>query len=1542
MEKLQTHPEMLLFSRAYWFERQDRYDEALDAITQAVDIRDARSSIAYRAHLLTLVGRDEDAYEMLKQYDAQKQAASFSWQMSAMAYERRDYAECSRLLERFESLSPLLERAFGERFTMFRCELSRRAGDDEKAIEYAKRSRSAFGKKVAQRLADTERRDRVDKILPVEFVRQHEMTCGPATLSAISHFWGRSAEHLEVAEEICYNGTTAHAERNWAKQHGYFTREFTVTEEATESMIGRDIPFTLVTRGAGYAHLQAVIGYDGRTGTILIRDPFHRVRGAAAADELLESQAAHGPRGMVLVPEADAEKLAGIELPDAELYDLIHEMDDALIQHDRDRAVGALKQIEDQAPDHQLHWQAKRQLATYDGNEQGILAAVQEIRKLYPDDVSFQMSELSLLGNLGKSAERIARLRELVARPMPHPLLKLQLAESLALDGRHRDEAQQLLREAIRKGPSYARSYLELGDLWWQRNERAAALRLFRFAANLEEKDEYLAQRFFDACVAMGRTEEALQWLQARYDRFGGQSMQPSVTLQHALSRLGRHAEGIAVLEEAMKRRPDDKELVLSAVHSLAATSSEYWPRAKELLQSVKGKAPERGWHETASELAVLQGKWQEGLDHLEHLLPRSPLSMPLREKISDLIGQIDGEEAAIEHWRRASEEFQHYQPLAERYAMALRTRPLEEIEPVLRNILAQSPDNAWAVRELASHVMAAGKLDEAEKLTEQACQLDGENAFAVGLLASLDARRGDNASARKRLREILQNDICNEYLLSRFLDSCDSVEELTDELDWVIQQLQKQPITEDVLLVYRDYAESVVPAEDLLQSLQEAVEARSDLWQAHQAHIRQLTHMQQLDEAMAASERAAERFALEPNAWFEMYRVASAVGDAATQKRALKRCDLLRPNNPTVVRALSDVLCSEGYYQEARELLEQLISVRPLDPVNRGYLADVLAELGETEPALEQYENAVSLEPDYEYGWGRLEGMAEELGRKGYRLQLAERLTKEQPHSAGLWLEYGRTLGMNEEFEQAHEALTKAEAIDPYREAIHIARARLLLNAGDFESAMAALQPEIYPTTPASLEATRAQMLWDIGQQQDAYDLIQQTATQNPGHLGIWHRLEQWAMTRGDRDQAITAVEHQIESQPHDPDVLDSAASSLVDLGDIEKAIATYRRIVEIAPGYAGSRCCLFDLLVEQDEWDEAAALMRDLPRCDQHPTVIARRMQVTVRDKDLSQAEQDFDAIIHNDQWSWWAVEHAIEMMSELGNRDWVLAQIETELRNPDSHEDFGRAWAMIQLTNPRAFGDKLTTVSKRIRQWISGEHPAAGRSAMSTLMPHFAQQGPGMLGFLKRFINENEDWIRSDTHAWTSIAYAMADQPGMIPKQLIKQWIDGWQQRDDFAPWMLTNVHELCRIIGDEAGGRDAVQTALQMPADQMQSQLRLWAAHDSLVEGDNQEALHHFMGAARLEYLEGLDQLLHYWVEAVINARQSTDKQAAFAQIKSQFKALGLKPKFFTEQPAYLQPYIRTLRMIAEAIGTPSAKWWCLKKTLRVKMAGMGLS
>ena len=111
------------------------------------------------------------------------------------------------------------------------------------------------------------------------------MTCSPATLTAISRYWGKPAEHLEIAEEICYDGTPHTSERRWALEHGFIAREFRVDWQSARALVDRGVPFTLTTVYPAFAHLQAVIGYDAVRGTLVIRDPMQPAQGGAGRVE---------------------------------------------------------------------------------------------------------------------------------------------------------------------------------------------------------------------------------------------------------------------------------------------------------------------------------------------------------------------------------------------------------------------------------------------------------------------------------------------------------------------------------------------------------------------------------------------------------------------------------------------------------------------------------------------------------------------------------------------------------------------------------------------------------------------------------------------------------------------------------------------------------------------------------------------------------------------------------------------------------------------------------------------------------------------------------------------------------------------------------------------------------------------------------------------------------------------------------------------------------------------------------------------------------
>jgi len=268
----------LAVCRAKVFELEDRYEEALAAAREALELQPWYCpAVDSAAHLLTLLDRDSEAAEMLAEATVRTESPQLVAHLYAMRLESRQYETAGAVLERCASLAILADKrlddgwrpAVGSGLPPGQCAGSDRSGKAGRPGVLCDDRRST-GRRISRQCTIG--------LAAGRFVRQHHVTCGPATLSAVSRFWQKPADHLEVADEICYNGTTAYHERKWAETHGWETREFTVTEQSAASLLDRGVPFTFTTIDPGNAHLQAVIGYDGRRGTFWIRDPFGATR----------------------------------------------------------------------------------------------------------------------------------------------------------------------------------------------------------------------------------------------------------------------------------------------------------------------------------------------------------------------------------------------------------------------------------------------------------------------------------------------------------------------------------------------------------------------------------------------------------------------------------------------------------------------------------------------------------------------------------------------------------------------------------------------------------------------------------------------------------------------------------------------------------------------------------------------------------------------------------------------------------------------------------------------------------------------------------------------------------------------------------------------------------------------------------------------------------------------------------------------------------------------------------------------------------------
>ena len=321
-------------------ECEDRHEEGVEAARRALELRPSfRPASQHLAYRLVQLNRDDEALAVLEKAADETESAAVLMQLAALHHELKNYDEARKLYDGIERFWPLmhLSKDGPKWLAARRADAAYYCGDLASATQYAKTADTPFFDRLAERLENPDLESK-RVALPIKFVHQHHLTCAPATLSALSDYWSKPAAHLEVSEKICYDGTPAHSERRWAEENGFVAREFRVTWEAAIALIDREIPFTLTTIDPGNAHLQAVVGYDNKRGTVLIQDPGERHLAEFAADKMLEHYGSNGPRGMAMVPKELADRLEGIDLPEAELYDLYFQLELSLEQHRRDEA----------------------------------------------------------------------------------------------------------------------------------------------------------------------------------------------------------------------------------------------------------------------------------------------------------------------------------------------------------------------------------------------------------------------------------------------------------------------------------------------------------------------------------------------------------------------------------------------------------------------------------------------------------------------------------------------------------------------------------------------------------------------------------------------------------------------------------------------------------------------------------------------------------------------------------------------------------------------------------------------------------------------------------------------------------------------------------------------------------------------------------------------------------------------------------------------------------------------------------------------------
>ena len=1512
-------------------EAEDRYEEALEAAQRALALRPTyRPAVQSAAHLLVLLNRQDEALQLLTDAAANIESNAVAAQFYMLCCERQDYVAADKALDRVEALSPLAEKQYKQWIAAQRAETAYYLGDIEASIRHAEQSDSEYQKAIAARLKEPDQSGRGRVLLPVTFVRQHQMTCAPATLSALSHYWSKPADHLQLADAICYNGTSWYSERKWARENGWETREFSVTEESAIALLDRGVPFTFTTVEPTDSHLQAIIGYDSRRGTLHVRDPFWPNVNEGLASKVLERYRAHGPRGMAMVPVDLAEKFDGLELPDSQLWDLLHAFDGALQEHRRDDAVALLQQMQAIDSNHRVTLDGRRRLAGYDGNSAELLAVVETLLEQFPDEPRLQLERLSLMRHQARREERLETYARMCQAKDSHPIFWQQYAQELREDARRHDDAAQLLLKGIRRWPTQPSNYFILANLYWEQRKFDEAIYLYRIAVCLDDKDEQLAASYFTAARTRNRSDEALTLLRARFARYCYKSGMPARTLASAYLQMDRTEEALDVIDQALTLRPDDGDLLMFAAQTQLDASLENIPKAAALIERAKDKVSRLDYVRAAARMAAYDGRYAESLALWRRVLELQPMLMEAHARVAQLIAETDSTAAALAHLAEAAERFPHYYPLHELWITWLRDEPFEAREPAIRRLLEATPDNAWAHREYAHWLSEEKRFAEAWAEAEIAGKLEPSNISWYLLRGDLYRAQGQWDEAREELKRAIELSVDNDFALTTLFELSTTTEQRREALRFIKDQLVAQVISGDGLLTFRELGVEALEPDELLDLLRDAQAARPDLWQAWSALARQLLQMHKLDEAWAYIQQATERFPLMPRLWLDRADISHSRLDLQAEREALETALRLNPSWTVSSRALAEYHTRQGDFAEARRLLERAVARSPLNPLMHTTLGELLWRLGDREAALEGARRAIQLEPGFDRGWRLLEYWSQELGQPGLALQSARELAERRGGEARSWLILARLLDEPEQADERLAALDRALDLSPRATDGYSQKAVTLAALERYDEAIAVCRPAAFGDHPPLELRTRAIWVdWIRGRRSEAVAAMKSLLEGEPLYYSGWHMLADWTRELEDKDTYLRAAEALVRLNPQSEMSWGFLGDAWLQHGQEESALQAFARAFELDPQYEFAGIMLFDKQMEVGNLAGAAETLRRLRLHSTTHFVLARAVQLSAKEGKLEESLDLLQQVCVSAPDAQWPVTASCEAIRAMGDQAafQVRAVLRELLKAPETDAFVGAQWVEMSLAaKAPALGEYV--------QELRGSTAAASQAAHSLLV-HWAQTN--QRSELTRFVSKNRDWLRASDTLWGAVGYAWTT---------VRAWTDGvtwmsdWRDRQDARPWMLVNTAECLRAVGRDAVAVACSRHALELPPDNGSRLHELLLIADAACAGDLEYARQRLPAVTDPESLDLDYRFLLELVQTILEVADSAeaDRGRAFRRAMRRMDAACNEYALHLPHEPSRQRFLDAAhrQAVAQANRWTARIWYFFRKLLNMKL------
>jgi len=354
-----------------------------------------------------------------------------------------------------------------------------------------------------------------------------------------------------------------------------------------------------------------------------------------------------------------------------------------------------------------------------------------------------------------------------------------------------------------------------------------------------------------------------------------------------------------------------------------------------------------------------------------------------------------------------------------------------------------------------------------------------------------------------------------------------------------------------------------------------------------------QLLEEGNLESAIAAFGSAID---LNPDYSWSHHNLGEALaklGQFEEASAAFRRAIELNPDFSWSYHHLGDVLERQQQWKGAIAAFRQAIELNPEHFGSYVGLGKSLEKLGQLDEAIATYRRASELAPEadwIEYRLGELLQQRTQLDLEraiaSYRraielnpedVQAYRKLLQIQPDNWEVWLQLGKILVKQEQWEEASATYSKAIEINPQHFVSYCGLGKSLVKQGQLDRAIAAYEQAIQLNPEADWIHYS---LGEVLQQRSQFDLESATASYrraielNPDDVYAYRKLS--------------------EIQPDNWEVWLQLGKVLVKNEQWEDAIASYRRGIELHPKKALIHYQLAEVLEKQEQCEEAIASYR------------------------------------------------------------------------------------------------------------------------------------------------------------------------------------------------------------------------------------------------------------------------------------------------------------------------------------------------------------